>query len=146
MLQKFRSVLVRETVSPEYGETVVNESADDLMPILKDLLGMDKSPQEELWAVYLDVKRRVVGLSMVSRGGLSHSVAEPAAVFRQAILSNACGIILAHNHPSGDPTPSVDDINVTKRIKEAGEILGIKLLDHIVVADTYVSMKESGLL
>jgi len=90
-----------------------------------------------------DILRRVT----VSKGSLSASLVHPRDVFYPAIKANAASIILVHNHPSGDPEPSADDIELTKRMSDAGELLGITVLDHVVVAKRgYVSLKERGVI
>lgn len=102
-------------------------------------------PQEHFVIVLLDAKNRVIHDHIVSKGTLTGSLAHPREVFQEAIKHAAAGIILLHNHPSGDPKPSRDDQAVTTRLKEAGEILGIKVLDHIVLgAEGYYSFKDEG--
>ena len=95
----------------------------------------------------LDGKNRIICMDIVSVGSLNQSIVHPRSVFMTACLSNAAAIILVHQHPTGDPTPSSEDIAITRRLKEAGEIMGIKVLDHIVVGDgEYLSFVERGLL
>ena len=107
------------------------------------LFGADR---EHLIVVTLDAKNAVIGLNTVSIGDLASAIASPREIFKLAILQNAAAIVLAHNHPSGDATPSSDDIAVTKRISEGGQILGIELIDHIVIGDNcHVSLKERAL-
>lgn len=118
------------------------ESAD----LIKNLIGnMDR---EALAVITLDVKNHPTSINVCSTGSLNSSIVHPREVFKTAILGNAASIIVGHNHPSGNPTPSNEDINITKRLKEAGKILGIELLDHIVIGsfDNYISFKERGLL
>lgn len=103
--------------------------------------------RENLIVLILNTKNAVTNINTVSTGSLNSSIVHPREVFKPAILGNGASIIIAHNHPSGDPTPSNEDINVTKRICEAGKILGIELLDHIIIGDdTYISLKEKGML
>ncbi|MGL4797855.1 MAG: RadC family protein [Cellulosilyticaceae bacterium] len=102
---------------------------------------------EKFIAVYLDAKCRVVSHEMVSQGSLTASIVHPREVYKGAINKSAYSLVVLHNHPSGDPTPSKEDVQITKRLKEAGQILGIQLLDHIVIGDTtFVSLKEEGYL
>ena len=103
--------------------------------------------REQVISLLLDAKGGVIGLNVVSIGDLSSAIIHPREVFKAAILANACSIILAHNHPSGDPSPSPEDIAVTRKIAQAGEILAIDLLDHVVIgnADRCTSLKERGL-
>ena len=97
--------------------------------------------------LHLDGKNRIICMDIVSVGSLNQSIVHPRSVFMTACLSNAAAIILVHQHPTGDPTPSSEDIAITRRLKEAGEIMGIKILDHIIVGDgEYLSFVERGLL
>jgi len=122
--------LVRDRqITVEPPATINNP--DDVVAILKDeLLRADR---EKLVCLTLNAKHVVIGIEIVSVGTLTASVAHPREIFKGAILKNAAAIILAHNHPSGDPSPSSEDIQLTKRIKEAGELLGIELLDHVIL-------------
>lgn len=95
----------------------------------------------------LDGKNRIASCNVVSVGSLNSAIVHPREVFKAAILANGACVILAHNHPSGDPQPSNEDISLTRRLKESGDILGIKVLDHIIVGDdSYLSFAERGLL
>ena len=96
--------------------------------------------------MHLDGKNRIICIDLVSIGSLNQSIVHPREVFKTACLSNAAAIILVHQHPTGDPTPSSEDIAITRRMKEAGEIMGIKILDHIIVGESYMSFVEAGLL
>jgi DNA repair protein RadC len=97
--------------------------------------------------LHLDGKNRIICMDLVSIGSLNQSIVHPREVFKTACLSNAAALILIHQHPTGDPTPSSEDISITRRLKEAGEIMGIKVLDHIIVGDgEYLSFTERGLL
>lgn len=103
--------------------------------------------KEVFIALHLDGKNRIICMDLVSLGSLNQSIVHPREVFKTALLSNAAAIILIHQHPTGDPTPSTEDIAITRRLKEAGEIMGIKILDHIIVGDgEYLSFVERGLL
>ena len=107
-------------------------------------------PDREFFAtLMLDGKNRITGLHVVSEGSLNQSIVHPRETFKAAILANAAAVILAHNHPSGDTAPSREDREITRRLQEAGELLGIKVLDHVIVATdsgNYLSYVESGLL
>ena len=112
-----------------------------LMPELRD------QQKEVFKALSLDSKNRLLKAETISIGTLSNSFAHPREVFRSAILANAASLIIAHNHPSGDPTPSPQDIQVTRRLKEAGDVIGIELIDHIILGDNRsISLHETGLL
>ena len=103
--------------------------------------------KEHFLAMFLDIRNRILALSTISVGSLTASIAHPREVFREAIRYSAAGVILVHNHPSGDPAPSREDIQLTKQMMKAGEIMGIPVLDHVVVAgDNFLSLKEANCL
>jgi DNA repair protein RadC len=105
-----------------------------------------KETKEMFLTLHLDGKNRIIAMDVVSIGSLNQSIVHPRSVFQTALLSNAASIICAHQHPSGDPSPSSEDISITRRLKEAGEIMGIRVLDHIIVGDgDYISFVERGL-
>ncbi len=102
-------------------------------------------PQERFHALLLDSRHRVIREVLVSQGTLTASLVHPREVFRQAVRQSAAALVLVHNHPSGDPTPSGEDRRVTERLQRAGEVLGIRVLDHVVVAEHgYHSFNEAG--
>ena len=119
------------------------KSPYDAYKIFSNFIG---NADRELFAVAcLNTKNEVANLSVVHMGSLNASIVHPREVFKTAILSNSASIVCAHNHPSGHPEPSREDIEVTKRLVEAGRILGIELLDHIIIGeDKYYSLKEEG--
>ena len=97
--------------------------------------------------MHLDGKNRIIAMDLVSIGSLNQSIVHPREVFKTACLSNAAALILVHQHPSGDSSPSTEDIAITKRLKEAGEIMGIKVLDHVIVGDgEFISFVERGIM
>ncbi len=103
--------------------------------------------QEIVLLLCLSSKGRLLGKKVISRGDINTAILNPREVFAEAISHRAASIILLHNHPSGDPTPSKEDIEITGRIMEAGKLVGIPLTDHLVIGDrTYVSMRQSHLL
>ena len=103
--------------------------------------------KEEFRAVFLDTRNRVIDTATISVGTLNSSIVHPREVFRAAIRAGSAGLILVHNHPSGDPSPSPEDLAITKRLARAGSMLGIEVLDHIIIGDNvYVSLREKGLL
>lgn len=103
--------------------------------------------EEEFWIVLLAMDNSVIGLSRLSVGGLAASIVEPRAVFRTAVLANAAALICIHNHPSGNPEPSREDIRITRQLVEAGKMMGIPVHDHIIVLhDAYTSLAERGLM
>ncbi len=105
------------------------------------------SRKEYFLTLLLDGKNRIIRRVQVSEGSLNQSIVHPREVFIPAVKESAAAIILLHNHPTGDPAPSSEDIAITRRLKEAGEIMGIKVLDHIIIGDgEYLSFVERGLL
>ena len=102
-------------------------------------------PVEQFGVLLLDTKHRLVRMTRVSVGTLDASVVHPREVFRAAVAANAAAIVLFHNHPSGDPAPSDDDVALTKRLIRAGDLMGISVLDHVIVAEnSYASLRERG--
>lgn len=104
--------------------------------------------REYFGAVWLNTKNKPTGAEIVSIGGLDFAVAIPREIFKGAILHNAASLFIFHNHPSGNASPSPEDIKITKRIAEAGTLIGIDLLDHIILGEnrTSVSLKEMGIM
>lgn len=103
--------------------------------------------QEVLVLLMLNTKNVVIGKKQIFKGTLNSSLVHPREVFREALKKSAHSIIISHNHPSGDPTPSNEDVNITLRIKECGNLMGIELIDHIIIGDKkFISMKEKGIL
>ncbi|MPN37272.1 hypothetical protein SDC9_184788 [bioreactor metagenome] len=135
--------MVREA-SILYGVRKINSPAD-AVDLGKKFL--EDSDREQLVVCCLDTKNQPLALNVVSVGSINSSIAHPREVFKASILSNAASIIIFHNHPSGDPTPSNEDINITNRLKESGKIIGIDLIDHIIIGDdSFCSLKEKGIL
>ena len=115
--------------------------------VLGFMSSLKDEAKEYFIALHLDGKNTISCLEVVSIGSLNQSVVHPREVFKTALLSSAAGIILVHNHPSGDPKPSDADRTTTRRLAEAGMILGIKILDHIIIGDgSYFSIVEGGML
>lgn len=128
--------------SPQERTTIHSpkDAADYLMEDMRYL------KQEYFIALLLNTKNQIIAKEEISVGTLNSSVIHPREVFKPAIKKSVSAIIIAHNHPSGDPSPSREDIEVTKRLVKAGEILGIDILDHVIIGDLkYVSLKEKGL-
>jgi DNA repair protein RadC len=100
--------------------------------------------KEYFIALHLDGKNRVVCIDMVSQGSLNQSIVHPRELFKTALLSSAAAVLLIHNHPTLDPAPSAEDLAITRKLMDAGEMIGIKVLDHIIIGDSYYSFAERG--
>ena len=119
------------------------KSPEDAYQILKKFAG--DSDREQMIMIALNTKNEPTHLQTISIGSLNASVVHPREVFKTAVLSNAANIILGHNHPSGDTEPSYEDIQITRQLVHAGELLGITVLDHIIFTNDYFkSLKEDG--
>lgn len=106
-----------------------------------------RETKEHFLALHLNSKNHLLCLEMVSVGSLSAAVVHPREVYKSALLSSAAAVIFVHNHPSGDPTPSREDLELTKRLQEAGELLGIRVLDHVILGgEGHLSFADRGLL
>lgn len=126
-------------------ETITVSSPGDAAGLVMEKLRHEL--REHFCVVMLDTKNKVLGVEDISIGSLNTSLVHPREVFRPAIRKASAGIVLIHNHPSGDPLPSREDIDVTKRLLEAGKLLGIEVLDHVIIGDgRYVSFREKGLM
>lgn len=125
-------------------------SPEDACRVSYQFIGEDD--REVFFVICLNTKNHVVAVHRAHVGSLNASIVHPREVYKSAILNNSASIIVAHQHPSGDPIPSSEDIQVTKRLSEAGKILGIELLDHIIVGEKtassikHTSLKEKGYL
>ena len=136
--------LIKE-VDPSQPEPVVVRGPLDAVTILRERAGRELV--EVFYVIALNSQSRVIGIQEVTRGILNSSLVHPREVFRLAIAFGAAGIIVAHNHPSGDPTPSADDRAITRQLVDAGRLLDIPVYDHLVLgAQRYLSFAEAGLL
>jgi DNA repair protein RadC len=125
----------------QQGESL--ESSTKVFEHFHEMLRDEK--KEKFYAVLLDCKHRIIGKELISVGALNISIVHPREVFRAAIRAAACSIILIHNHPSGDPNPSQEDVHVTKRLVGVGKTVGIEILDHIIIGrNCYFSFLERG--
>ena len=132
----------RRLQTPRPKELVVRSASDAVAAVQARMRRLER---EEVWALLLDVKYRIIGVHVVSVGHLCGAPVHPRELFKEAVRRSAFAVIVVHNHPSGDATPSAEDIALTRRLREAGELLGIMLLDHIILGDSaFTSLKESG--
>jgi len=131
-MRTYRLELVRESGGDELEETIFRTSTDVARALRPLFNGIDR---EKFVVVLLNAKHRLIGVNTASIGSLTASIVEPREVFKPAIAGNSAALLLAHNHPSGDPAPSAEDIELTKRLREAGEVVGIRVLDHVILGD-----------
>ena len=120
----------------------------DAANVINAVFNLANEDKEKFGILVLDTKNKVNAAHIVSMGSLDSTLVHPREVFKLAILNNAASIICFHNHPSGDPGPSEEDINVTKRLERAGKILGIQIVDHIIIGseNRYVSFKQENII
>jgi len=134
----------REELEPE----LKNFNIKDPESVVKAIRASIKDKAKEHFKlILLNPRNKIIGISTISIGTLNASLVHPREVFKDAIMHNAASVVLAHNHPSGDPEPSEDDIKITKKLVESGKILGIDVLDHIIIGkNDFCSFKERGLI
>jgi len=141
-----RVVLVKEKVA-KYELPKRIGCLEDVYRAINVITSVEEEAQEVFGILILNTKFKIVAVHEISRGTLDASMVHPREVFKPAILHNAAAIICFHNHPSGDPEPSKEDIKITERLIEAGKIMGIEIVDHIIVGDErYTSLKERGII
>lgn len=134
--------------SAKYDVSKFIKTPADASELFNEVFEVENECEEVLLIATLDIKNKVTGVFEVSRGSLNSSIVHPREIFKRAIVNNAASIIVCHNHPSGDPTPSQEDINVTRRLAEAGKIIGIDIIDHVIIGENsrYISLKEKNVL
>ncbi len=145
-----------KVIQPVYTTQAVAEEAQDWVrpdtPLsnssqVADLFAHLRHETREVFAsIHLDSKNRLLCVETVSIGSLSAAIVHPREVFKAALLSSAAAMVFVHNHPSGDPTPSREDLELTKRLQEAGELLGIRVLDHVIIGGEHLSFADRGLI
>lgn len=128
-----------------YPRVTTPDAVEQIMESVFEASTLDK----EIFAIImLDAKNRIIGVTKISQGTLNSSIVHPREVFKPALIAGAASIIVSHNHPSGDPTPSGEDVEATRRLCEAGRLVGVELLDHVIIgyAGTILSLKQKGLM
>ena len=143
---KYKLELIKEE-SHKYEVDTRISKPQDLVDVLNLVCRINNNTEEVMLLLTLNTKNVITGWFEVSRGSIDTSIVHPREIFKRALTNNATNIVVAHNHPSGDPNPSKEDINITNRLKECGKLLGINLIDHIIIGDEkYVSLKEKGII
>ncbi len=139
-LELSKRINIRECVD-NFSVGSPKSVADIFMNILRDEM------KEHFYVLLLDTKNKIISWDEISKGDLNSSIVHPREVFKYALKYSANSIICLHNHPSGEPTPSMQDIEITKRLQEVGNLVGIKLLDHIIIGyNKYISLREKGIM
>lgn len=143
MEKVYEIVSIKQVVREcEFGITTIKSPEDAAQAIIKEIGDEDR---EIFFVICLNTKNNVVAIHRSSVGSLNSAIVHPREVFKAAILNNAASIIISHNHPAQSTNPSKEDIETTKRLVEAGELLGIEVLDHLIIGGTkYISLKEKG--
>lgn len=144
-IRVIRPVFEDIAVQDESAEYFHTGSINNSRRIYELFSHLSRESKEHFISVHLDQKNKIICIDTVSIGSLSSSVVHPREVFKSALLSSAASLIILHNHPSGSPEPSRDDINITKTLKDGGQLLGIPIIDHIIIGNgSYVSLMEKG--
>lgn len=151
VIKRYRLELIQESAKRYDCERKGICKPEQAANAFEEVFGMTRLTEEHLTMFCLDSKNNVIAAHVVAQGALSEAVIHPREVYKRAVLSNAANIIICHNHPSGVCDPSRPDERITERLKEAGEILGIRLLDHLIIGRneegmTFCSLKEQGCL
>lgn len=141
----FSVELIRDKAALYDIESKKVTSPDAAYRAIEEIFSLSSKPNEHFGMFSLNTKNEIVGAHLIFSGSVNSSVVHPREVFQRALLNNATSIVVFHNHPSGDPGPSREDIEVTRRLQEAGKVLGIEMLDHIIVGDgRHYSLKSKG--
>jgi len=146
-IQRYSLKLVKESGGRYKLEDKVIRQPDDAYKIFTEIMELNRKTEEVFAMITLDSKCKLIGTFEVSTGTINSGIVTPREVFKRAIVHNSASLILAHNHPSGDPEPSREDIEVTNKLMETGKIVGINVLDHLVIGDgRYLSLKADDYL
>ena len=138
----YKVMLIKDSSVPSNKKCI--GSPVDVVNVFQTYL--EGADREHFCVAMLDRKGNLLGLNTISIGSISSSIVHPREVFKPAIIIGASSIILCHNHPSGDTTPSNEDIAITRKLIEGGKILNIEILDHVIIGDNYYSMNERGVI
>lgn len=144
-INRFALKQVKEDSGLYEVDTRIVTSPDAASIIINAVLELQDEAQEVFGILTLNTKNAIAGVHVISKGSVSAALVHPREVFKAALLNNASFIVCFHNHPSGDPAPSQEDLDLTKRLMDAGSIIGIEVIDHIIIGDgKFVSLKQMG--
>ena len=151
---KSKKCLRLRIIRPVFEDIAVNEGSEkyfhgDSIKNSRDIYELfsylSRETKEHFIAIHLDTKNKIICIDTISIGSLTSSIVHPREVFKSVLLSSAASIAIVHNHPSGTPEPSTDDINITRKLREAGNFLGIPVIDHVIIGNgSYISLLEKG--
>ena len=151
---KSKTCLRLRIIRPVFEDIVINEGSEQYFhsnsiknssDIYELFSYLSRETKEYFIAIHLDTKNRIICIDTISIGSLFSSIVHPREVFKSVLLSSAASIAIVHNHPSGTPEPSTDDINITKKLRKAGNFLGIPVIDHVIIGNgSYISLLEKG--
>ena len=143
-----RLEMVKEPAHRYNLESRAIHGPEDADRAAREILKLDRQAQEVFAVFLLDTKNHIIAVHEVTRGSINASIVHPREVFKAAVMANANSIICFHNHPSGNPNPSQEDLAVTERLVKASKILDIPVLDHIIIGDSgeYISLKNLGMI
>lgn len=145
-LTKEREISLVKEESKNYPEIDTINSPENVCKMMNWVFKANVKAEEHSWIIALDTKINIRGVFEVSHGTINGAIISPREIFTRLCLCGAVSFIMVHNHPSGDVMPSYEDIKVTSRLKEAGTLMGIELVDHIIIGnDDFYSMRQSGL-
>ena len=145
IISKYKIKLVKEEGARYECENIIT-SPDDIEKIARNVLEMDRECEEVGVVIALNIKNKVLGTFEVSRGSLNSAIIHRREVFKRLLLLNANGFVFIHNHPSGSIEPSNEDLLMSERLKQSGEVLGIDLIDSCIISDSFLSMKQEGII
>lgn len=145
MDENWMDVLVLEKMEP-YREENTFDNAEKIADMMNSIFNLYKQSEEYVYLIALDAKSHIRGISEIAHGGVSAAYVDVRSVFQKALLLGAVNVILVHNHPGKDPSPSREDVNLTKRLIDAGKILQVRFLDHIIVSGlkNYYSLRSDS--
>ena len=147
MFIKELSVIYRKKYIPKTAHCSIGKKVTSSRAIFELFKDIWKECVEKFYVLHMNNKHVVQSVQLISTGSLTASIVHPREAFKAALIAGSAVIAFVHNHPSGDPKPSDEDVEITKRLKEVGSIVGIKVIDHIIIGDgEFFSLKDNGLL
>ena len=138
------SVLVKEN-AVNYEDILMN-NAENIVDMMNTIYRLNQKAEEYVYILALNTKCNLVGVFLLTKGTADRSLVSPREIFVRLFLCGANCFVMVHNHPSGDPTPSIEDINMTRKLKDCSSLIGVNFFDHIIIGDTFCSLSQRGVL